>query len=138
MRSPGNVFRLNQALDLATQDRTPLSDRVVNATLRLRGLLEAACSTTYCAQWLRDTLRAIGRIPWLATPPPPSVSAAVKTPPAAEGTINGPPYQARIVTPACTPDGLNETDGKYPLLYSMLRNMIATHHRFRHEYLGPV
>ena len=37
--------RLNRALDLATQDRTPLSDRVVNAISRLRDLLEAACGT---------------------------------------------------------------------------------------------
>ena len=55
----GKRFRLNRALDLATQDRTPLSDRVVNATLRLCDLLEAACSTADGAQWLRDTLRAI-------------------------------------------------------------------------------
>ena len=52
-------FRPNRALDLATQDRSPLSDRVVNATLRLRDILEAACSTTDGAQWLRDTLSAI-------------------------------------------------------------------------------
>ena len=55
----GKRFRLNRALDLATQDRTPFSDRVVNATLHLRDLLEAACSTADGAQWLRDTLRAI-------------------------------------------------------------------------------
>ena len=42
----GNFYRLNSALDLATQDRTPLSERVVNATLRLRDLVEAACGTT--------------------------------------------------------------------------------------------
>ncbi|CAN0010924.1 unnamed protein product, partial [Ascophyllum nodosum] len=52
-------YRLHEALDLATQDRTPLSDRVVNATLRLRDLLEAACDTTDGPQWLRDTLRKI-------------------------------------------------------------------------------
>ena len=55
----GNRCRLNRALDLATQDRTPLSDRVVNAILRLRDLLEAACSTPDGAQWLRETLREI-------------------------------------------------------------------------------
>ena len=55
----GKRFRLNRALDLATQDGTPLSDRVVNATLRLCDLLEAACSTSDGAQCLRDTLRAI-------------------------------------------------------------------------------
>ena len=53
----GKRYRLNRALALATQDRTPLSDRVVNATLRLRDLLEAACDTTDGAQWLHDTLR---------------------------------------------------------------------------------
>ena len=35
-------FRLDDALDFATQDRTPVSDRVVKATLRLRDLLEEA------------------------------------------------------------------------------------------------
>ena len=43
-------FRLPDALDLATQDRTPLSERVVNATLRLRDLLEEDCKTTDGAQ----------------------------------------------------------------------------------------
>ena len=52
-------YRLYEELDLATQDRTPLSDRVVNATLRLRDLLDAACDTTHGGQWLRDTLRKI-------------------------------------------------------------------------------
>ena len=52
----GNRCRLNRALDLATQDRTPLSDRVVNAILRLRDLLEAVCGTPDGAQWLRETL----------------------------------------------------------------------------------
>ena len=55
----GNRCRLNRALDLATQDRTPLSDRVVNAILRLRDLLEAACGTPDGAQWLRETLREL-------------------------------------------------------------------------------
>ena len=55
-------FRLDDALDLATKDRTPLSDRVVNATLRLRDLLEEACTTTDGEQWLRDTLRKIEAI----------------------------------------------------------------------------
>ena len=55
-------FRLDDALDLATKDRTTLSDRVVNATLRLRDLLEEACTTTDGAQWLRDTLRKIEAI----------------------------------------------------------------------------
>ena len=55
----GKRFRLHCALALATRDRTPLSDRDVNATLRLRDLLEAACSTAGGAQWLRDTFRAI-------------------------------------------------------------------------------
>ena len=55
----GKRCRLNRALDLATQDRTPLSDRVVNATLRLRDLLEGACRTSDGAQWLRETLREI-------------------------------------------------------------------------------
>ena len=52
-------YRLREALDLATQDRTPLSDRVVNTTLRLRDLLETACDTIDGAQWLRDTLPKI-------------------------------------------------------------------------------
>ena len=55
----GKRCRLNRALDLATQNRTLHSDRVVNATLRLRDLLEAACGTPDGAQWLRETLREI-------------------------------------------------------------------------------
>ena len=53
----GDRCRLNRTLDLATQDRTPLSDRVVNAILRLRDLLESACGTPDGAQWVRETLR---------------------------------------------------------------------------------
>ena len=55
----GKRFRLDRALAFATRDRTPLSERVVNATLRLRDLLETACGTTDGDQWLRDTLRKI-------------------------------------------------------------------------------
>ena len=76
----------------------------------------------------------IRRILRLATPPPPPVRTAVKNIPAAEETLNGLPSPAWIVTPARTPDGLDEIDSKYPLLYSMLRNMIATHRCFRHEH----
>ena len=53
----GKRYRLNRALALVTQDRTPLSERVVNAALRLRNLSEAACDTDDGAQWLHDTLR---------------------------------------------------------------------------------
>ena len=56
----GKRFRLNRALSLATKDRTPLNKQVVNATLRLRDLLDAACSTTDGERWLLDTLRKIG------------------------------------------------------------------------------
>ena len=41
----GKRYRLDRALALATKDNTPLSERVVNATLRLRDLLDAACGT---------------------------------------------------------------------------------------------
>ena len=37
----GKHFRFNRALALATKDRTPLNEQVVNATLRLRDLLDA-------------------------------------------------------------------------------------------------
>ena len=57
--SIGKRYRLNRALALATRDRTSLSERVVNATLRLRDLLDAACSTPDGDQWLLDTLRRI-------------------------------------------------------------------------------
>ena len=53
----GDRCRLDYALDLATQDRTPHSDRVMNAILRLRDLLESACGTPAGAQWVRETLR---------------------------------------------------------------------------------
>ena len=49
--------RLRYALDLATRDRTPLSDRVVDDILHLRDLLETACGTPADAQWVRETLR---------------------------------------------------------------------------------
>ena len=52
----GKHFRFNYALALATKDRTPLNEQVVNATLRLRDLLDAACSTTDGERWLLDTL----------------------------------------------------------------------------------
>ena len=53
----GGRCRLRRALDLATQDRTPLSDRVVEDILHLRDLLETACGTPAGAQWVRETLR---------------------------------------------------------------------------------
>ena len=44
---------------LATKDRTPLNGRVVNATLHLRDLLDAACGTPDGEQWLLVTLHKI-------------------------------------------------------------------------------
>ncbi|CAN0210384.1 unnamed protein product, partial [Ascophyllum nodosum] len=58
--------------------------------------------------------RRTAPIRWIlrpATPPQPDSAVATNLP-AAEGTPNGPPSQTRIVTPARTPDGLDETDGK--------------------------
>ena len=54
----GKRYRLDRALALATKDNTPLSEQVVNATLRLRDLLDAACGTLSGEHWLLDTLRA--------------------------------------------------------------------------------
>ena len=54
----GKRYRLDRALALATKDNTPLSEQVVNATLRLRDLLGAACSTLSGEHWLLDALRA--------------------------------------------------------------------------------
>ena len=53
----GGRCRLRYALDLATQDRTPLSDRVVDDILHLHDLLEIACGTPAGAQWICETLR---------------------------------------------------------------------------------
>ena len=53
----GKRCRLDRALALATKSNTPLSEQVVNATLRLRDLLDAACGTLPGEQWLLDTLR---------------------------------------------------------------------------------
>ena len=53
----GNRYRLDRALALATKGNTPLSEQVVNATLRLRDLLDAACGTLPGEHWLLDTLR---------------------------------------------------------------------------------
>ena len=54
----GKRYRLDRALALATKNNTPLSEQVVNATLRLRDLLDAACGTLSGEHWLLDTLRA--------------------------------------------------------------------------------
>ena len=53
----GGRYRLRYALDLAIQDQTPLSDRVVDGILHFRDLLETACGTPTGAQWVRETLR---------------------------------------------------------------------------------
>ena len=53
----GKRYRLDRALALATKGNTPLSEQVVNATLRLRDLLDAACDTLPGEHWLLDTLR---------------------------------------------------------------------------------
>ena len=75
------------------------------------------------------------------TPPPPPDSVAAKNLRAVEKMLNGPPFPGlRIATPTSTPDAQDEiisTDDKYPRAYFTLRSiMIATHHRFRHEFLG--
>ena len=54
----GKRYRLDRALALATKDSTSLSEQVVNATLRLRDLLDAACGTLSGEHWLLDALRA--------------------------------------------------------------------------------
>ena len=53
----GGRYRLRYALDLATQDRTPLSARLVDNILHLRDLLERAYGTPDGARWVRETLR---------------------------------------------------------------------------------
>ena len=53
----GKRYRLSRALALATKANTPLSEQVVNATLRLRDLLDAACGTLSGEHWLLDALR---------------------------------------------------------------------------------
>ena len=53
----GGRCRLLYALELATQDRTPLSDRLVDDILHLRDLLERAYGTPDGARWVRKTLR---------------------------------------------------------------------------------
>ena len=53
----GGRCRLRYALALATQDRTPLSDRIVEDILHLRDLRERAYGTPDGARWVRETLR---------------------------------------------------------------------------------
>ena len=53
----GGRCRLRYALDIATQDRTPQSDRVADDILHLRDRLEKAYGTPAGAQWIRKTLR---------------------------------------------------------------------------------
>ena len=59
----GGRCRLRYALDLATQDRTPLSDRVVDDILHLRDLLEKAYGLPAGTQWVRETLRGAAAPP---------------------------------------------------------------------------
>ena len=127
----GDRCRLNRSLDLATQDRTPLSDRVVSAILRLRDLVESACGTRDGAQWVRDTLRDTAA----KHRPDRTGSSASDSSTTTEqgrredsssgrGNAKRPPSQAhRIVTPASIPDAQDETDGKYPLIYFTLRSV---------------
>ena len=53
----GNSCRLRYALEIAAQDRTPVSNRVVDDILHLRDLLERAYGTPNGARWVRETLR---------------------------------------------------------------------------------
>ena len=55
----GGRCRLLYALELATQDRTPLTDRLVDDILHLRDLLERAYGTPDGARWVRKTLRDV-------------------------------------------------------------------------------
>ena len=48
---------LRSAWELATQDRHPLSDRLVDGILHLRNLLQRAYGTPDGARWVRETLR---------------------------------------------------------------------------------
>ena len=53
----GGRCRLLYALELAGQDRTPLSDRLVEGILHLRDVLERAYGTPDGARWVREALR---------------------------------------------------------------------------------
>ena len=53
----GSSCRLRYALEIATQDRTPLSNRVVDDILHLRDLLKRAYGPPDGARWVRETLR---------------------------------------------------------------------------------
>ena len=53
----GGRSRLRFALELATQDRSPLSERLVDDILHLRDLLERAYGAPDGATWVRETLR---------------------------------------------------------------------------------
>ena len=59
----GGRCRLRYALELATQDRTLLSDRLVEGILHLRDILERAYGTPDGARWVRETLRDTGASP---------------------------------------------------------------------------
>ena len=134
-------YRLLEALDLATQDRTPLSDRVVNTTLRLRDLLETACDTIDGAQWLCDTLRKIEANRTESSASDSSTTTGQRRreePSSGRGKSKRATFSGSDSDSGPHPEGLNETDGKYPPLYSMLRNLMVTCHRFRHEYVALV
>ena len=53
----GGRYRLRYALELATQDGNPLSDRLVDDILHLRDILGRAYGTPDGARWVRETLR---------------------------------------------------------------------------------
>ena len=116
----GKRYRVNRTLALATQNRTPLSERVVNATLRLRDLLDAACGTIDGEQWLPDTLQTIEMDRATRTE---SSSASDSLPPTGQRRREE-PSSSRGNSKRATfsgsdsdtqhriPGGLNETDGK--------------------------
>ena len=115
----GKRYRLHRSLALATQDRTPLDERVVNATLRLRDLLDTACCTIDGEQWLLDTLQKVEMDRASRTESSSASDSSAPTgqrrrekPSSGRETQNGQPSLARIATPRRTPGGRNATDGK--------------------------
>ena len=137
-------YRLNGALDLAKQDRTPLGERVVNATLRLRDLLEAPCKTTDGAQWLSDILRKIKTDRANRTESSASDSSTTtgqrrrEEPSSGRGNSKRATFSGSDSDSGPHPRRTERDRRQVPPVIFMLRNLKVTHHRFRHEYLGPV
>ena len=102
----GGRCRLRYALELGPQDRTPLSDRLVDDILHLRDLLARAYGTPDGARWVRETLHDA------AAPPRPdkAESSASDSPTTARRRRRQEPSSGRGNAKRATLSGTSDSD----------------------------